>query len=187
MEFRKRLIYFVLFFTVIYLVKTLLIKILLIFNVSFDNYIDIISIFVNVLIAFYFSFWLQNRINNTKANKDFFINEIKDLRLDYKLFIDEINSSRLTKEQTLIRFKDFTMRIEAMKDIFINYYDELNTVLNEHINIRTVITSSNDFNNNFDRNTILEIRSQSLKSNIRRGNKSLIKSIYNVVVNVNNK
>ena len=51
------------------------------------DWINIASVIVNICIAIWITHILQNKFTNNRTLKDHFINEIKDVRAEYKGFL----------------------------------------------------------------------------------------------------
>lgn len=186
MELIKRLCVFIIFLFIIFLSKWFITSFLLIFDITFDNWIDITSLFVNIFIAYYITVTLQNKINNTKANKDFIINEISNFKSNYDFFIENLYNGDLTNEHVLKKFKDFTMFLEIVKENFKDYSNQIDNLLKEHIKIRDLVTISDNFNDNYNTGDNFKLTDPHLKSDLRKLNKSIISNIYHLIVNINN-
>lgn len=146
------------------------------------NLIDFIGILVNVGLAWYITKYLQNKLNNSRAHKDYLINIISEYRIEYDIFFKKLFKNELNPKEMLLWFKMMTINIENLKEVENNnIYD---TLLSEHLKLRKIITDSNDFNNQFN-NTNLII-SLSLKTTLIPINKELKRIKLNCVKLINN-
>ena len=157
---------------------------LLIFKNEIDigNLIDVLSIIANIFIALYITNILQKKLDNSRANKDYLINIISEYRITYDHFIKDLFSDKLNNKEIIQWFKIMTINIETLKENDDQcIYD---TLLLEHINLRNIITNSDDFNNQFTNDCI--VLSNSLKNKIIPVNKELKRIKHNCIRLINN-
>ena len=69
------------------------------------DWINIASVIVNICIAIWITHILQNKFTNNRTLKDHFINEIKDVRAEYKGFLNRLYSNSTNPKELLPWFK----------------------------------------------------------------------------------
>lgn len=115
------------------------------------NYIDIIAIIVNVILTIWIVIVLQNRSNNKRILKDHYINEIKELKNDYKSFLTNLYNCKVSPKNIIPWFKLMNIKVtDIMEEINWIYKidkDKLNPYQNE---LRDLLTDNEDFNNQFN-------------------------------------
>lgn len=117
-------------------------------EIDVGNFIDFVSIIVNIFIAWYVTRILQNRLNNSRANKDYLINILSEHRTSYDHFFKDLFGDKLNNKDIIHWFKMMTINIETLKES--DNKCTYDTLLLEHIKLRNIITNSDDFNNQFN-------------------------------------
>lgn len=117
-------------------------------EIDVGNFIDFVSIIVNVFIAWYVTRILQNRLNNSRANKDYLINILSEHRTSYDHFFKNLFDDKLNNKEIIHWFKMMTINIETLKES--DNKCTYDTLLLEHIKLRNIITNSDDFNDQFN-------------------------------------
>ena len=117
---------------------------------SVDNCISILGIIINASVAIWIVKTIQNRFTNSRILKDHFIEEIKEIRDEYKLFLNNLYSSK-TKAQTAISwFKLMNIKVSNTMEFINKSYKINKDILNPYQNdLRELVTNNDDFNNNY--------------------------------------
>ena len=63
-------------------------------RVSISDWISIIGIIINSSLSIWLVITIQNRLTNKRVLKDHFITEIKDIRSEYKIFLNNLYSKQ---------------------------------------------------------------------------------------------
>lgn len=151
-------------------------------EIDIGNFIDFASIMVNIFIAWYVTRILQNKLNNSRANKDYLINIISEHRASYDQFFKDLFDEKLNSQKIIHWFKMMTINIESLKEN--DTENTFDTLLSEHIKLRNIITNSIEFNDQFSED-YFEV-SNRLRSLIFPVNKELKRINHNCVRLINN-
>lgn len=105
--------------------------------------INIASIIINIVIAILAVTYFQNKEGNSRALKNYFINEVSTLKTDYGNFIEGIKSNNIKKG-----FKNFSIR-NGQLELFLRNEMKLEDTYIQKKNreIMKLITDSYEFNN----------------------------------------
>lgn len=149
------------------------------------NYIDIIAIIVNVILTIWIVIVLQNRSNNKRILKDHYINEIKELKNDYKSFLTNLYNCKVSPKNIIPWFKLMNIKVtDIMEEINCIYKidkDKLNPYQNE---LRDLLTDNEDFNNQFN-NEKLDLSTIS-KNSLIKFQQDRNKLFNQIILKINN-
>lgn len=127
------------------------------FFCSFDtsNWIDIIGIVVNAGLAYWVVRTIQNKLTNKRVLKDHFINEIKDIRTEYKNCLTNLYSNNTHPQRIIPWFKLMNIRVNDLM-ILINqkYKIDLKKLEPYQNELRELVTNNNDFIGQFKKEKI---------------------------------
>ena len=112
-----------------------------------SDIINAISIFVNIGIAVFVAFFIQNKITNSRYVKEYYISQLEATRNDYDLLLKSIRDSKLNRNEILKEFKYFSMKITEL-DYSLTTQLKLNnaTLQTKNRAIHVLITNSVEFN-----------------------------------------
>lgn len=122
------------------------------FSSSFEvaDGIALFGIIVNAGLAYWIVQTIQNKLTNKRVLKDHFINEIKEIRNDYKTCLNNLYSNNAQPERIIPWFKLMNIRVN---DLMFHIHQKhridkkkLDPYQNE---LRELITNNNDFINSF--------------------------------------
>ena len=115
------------------------------------NYIDIIAIIVNVLLTIWIVFVFQDRSNNKRILKDLYINEIKELKNDYKIYLTNLYNCKVSPKNIIPWFKLMNIKVtDIMEEINCIYKIDKNILYPYQNELRDLLTDNEDFNNQFN-------------------------------------
>lgn len=124
------------------------------FTLDFSNFIDILGIIVNSLLALWIVQTIQNKLANKRVLKDHFISEVKDIRTEYNEYIKDIYGERLIPRETLRAFKLLNIKKDNLLSDIADIYKVAEPNLNSfHVDLRELITNSPEYSANFRNNS----------------------------------
>ena len=133
-----------------------ILKFIFVFNYSlyFSDFIEIIGIVVNFFLAIWIVRTIQNKLTNKRVLKDHFMCEIKELRIEYNLFIKDCYDGKLIPRDTLRWFKLRNIKNNHLMNDINELYNVNSIDLNSFQNdLRDLITNSNEYSANYRANT----------------------------------
>ena len=133
-----------------------------------SNWIEIVSIIINGVLAFWIAKTLQNSSNNKRVLKDHFIKEVINLRDNYDIFSKHILSNRITPREINSNFKSLNIQATSILS-FLNKKYNINTryLSAYQIEFKKLITELDEFIYNFQTNEQIVLEDASLNKVIR--------------------
>lgn len=129
-----------------------------------SDIIAIIGVIVNSILAIWIVKTLQNNLTNKRYLKDHLIQEIKGLRNEYKIFLNELYHGRLKPKQILPWFKLMNIKIQdVMKIVNEKYGLEKDILKNYQVELRNIVTEQEEFTDNFKNNECISLKESSFK------------------------
>lgn len=116
--------------------------------------ISIVGIFIDILIAIVVVSYIQKRTENRRNLKNYFIDTLKEIQSDYNLFINDLLNGKLSARDITTWFQQASENINEIEDFIkreLSIDDKSLTVQSRVLMQK--ITSSVDFNNQFDNAT----------------------------------
>jgi len=183
---------------IIYLVISLFFIVTFIFifteDIEFDNklsYVDIISIFINILLVYYLSYFLNKKDSIAKAEKDLLIKYLEEFQTKKNQLVNSINSTydynNVAEVQTLIsNLKILRTELKLKLDLLVDnkyiennsdLYTNTNTVMRNIWKYLTYTPSVRD--TNFNREVYI--------NNARTNSSLLDKYLFNIIKKINAK
>jgi hypothetical protein len=157
---------------------------LLLCSLDISNWIDIIGIGINAVLGIVIVLIVSSRVSNKRALKDYFINEIKDVRDCYRKFLNELLGGRCDFNITNNWFQVMNMRLTDLERVLNESYSNLKLPTKElNQELRDLLTSSDDFNNSFNKPSISI--NQLLKQAIYKKHSEISTSLIKTVVKIN--
>ena len=145
------------------------------------DWINIASVIVNICIAIWITHILQNKFTNNRTLKDHFINEIKDVRAEYKGFLNRLYSNSTNPKELLPWFKLMNIRVKDLVMLMNNRYEVAEDFLNPYQN--DLRTESDDFNRCY-RNRQL-ILTENLKRDLMRFQQEHQRLFNELIIKIN--
>lgn len=134
----------------------------IILDLSFSDYLDIFSLIINSFLAIWIVYIIQNNLNNKRILKDHFINEIKELRKEYKNFLNSLYLGKLKPKEVIPWFK--LMNIKSKNLLFLlnkKYKVDKNALHPYQIHLRKIVTEFSEFDENFKTNREFKLSEES--------------------------
>ncbi|TYA78538.1 hypothetical protein [Seonamhaeicola marinus] len=132
--------------------------------IELSDIIAIVGVIVNSLLAIWIVKTLQNNLTNKRYLKDHVIEEIKDLRNEYKKFLNELYQGRLKPKQILPWFKLMNIKTQDVMEIINQKYGlDKESLKSYQIELRNMVTEQEEFSENFKQNKCFTLKESSLR------------------------
>lgn len=152
----------------------------MLFCLSNSDIINLVGLILHSILAVYIVIILQKNLANKRHLKDFLISEIKDLRHEYKKFLNELCSGNLrTRKITpwlkLLNIKSYN----TLKIINEKYKVKKNYLNSYQVELRNLVTELEEFNLSYNENKKLDLEEESFSKLIKfqQANSSKFSSI----------
>ncbi|OFX31046.1 MAG: hypothetical protein A2X08_18270 [Bacteroidetes bacterium GWA2_32_17] len=111
------------------------------------NWIALVGIAVNAILAFWIVRTIQNKLTNKRVLKDHFINEVKEIRNDYKNCLNNLYLNQTNAKIVIPWFKLINIKIDDLMILISQKYKKIDQkALNPYQNeLRELITENEDF------------------------------------------
>ena len=145
-------------------------------RVSISDWISIIGIIINSSLSILLVITIQNRLTNKRVLKDHFITEIKDIRSEYKIFLNNLYSNNTRVKSVIPWFKLMNIKVIDIMRTINEIYKIDENILNPYQNeLRELITENEDFISSFnlEQNIIFSDNSKTKIIEFQQKNNSL--------------
>ncbi|WP_026838313.1 hypothetical protein [Gillisia sp. JM1] len=133
-------------------------------SLEVSDYINIFSVILNAILAIWIINTIQNRLNNKRVLKDYFINEVKDIRGEYRILLNEIYRSKIKPNKISPWLKLMNIRTNDLMDIILKKHRVSENFLRPyHIDLRNLITEDANFIQSFKLNEEFVLTEKSKK------------------------
>lgn len=110
------------------------------------DWIALFGVLVNAGLAYWIVRTIQNKLTNKRVLKDHFINEIKEIRNDYKTCLDNLYSNNTHPHRVIPWFKLMNIKVEDLMTIVSTKYKIDKSKLKPYqIELLDLITNNHDF------------------------------------------
>lgn len=152
--------------------------------ISTSDWINIAGIIIPSGIGAWIAIIVQNNLTINRYLKDYFINEIKEIRDLYKSFFDSVYKGQKSSIEIKDWLKIMTGRIENI-DLFLhdNYNIKDNLIKQKHAEIQQKVTDFEEFNECYTKPKV-EFSSTS-KNEILKLHSELAKALTQRVIDIN--
>jgi hypothetical protein len=160
---------------------------LLVINISqASDIINVISIFVNIGIAVFVAYFIQNRITNNRYVKEYIMGLINTTSTEYELFLKNIRNGNLNRKEINQEFKYFSMKLTTLDTTINKFLNNKNSSFQSlNRTIHKTVTDSADFNNTITNSKVkLKFNTLNILNNFH---KNWTLSVTNTVLEVNSK
>lgn len=114
------------------------------------DWIALIGVAVNAILAYWIVRTIQNKLTNRRVLKDHFINEVKEIRADYKNCLSNLYSNKTHPENVIPWFKLMNIKVsDLMKLIHTKYKIPVNSLFPYQNDLRELVTNNDEFNHQF--------------------------------------
>lgn len=124
-------------------------------GLQISDWISIINILITSLIGIWIAISVQKNFTKSRYLKEYFINEVKDIRDLYKQFVNQLYKNRISAKDIKDWFKIMSERTQNL-DIFIRkkYKIDNSLIVSKHAEIQQEITSMDNFNEQYRETTV---------------------------------
>lgn len=128
---------------------------LIICSLQVSDWISIIEILVTSAIGIWIVVSVQNNLTKSRYLKEYFINEVKDIRDLYKLFVNQLYKNKMSATDIKDWFKIMSERTQNLNSFLHDKYKIDNSlIVSKHAEIQQKITSMDEFNENYKKTTV---------------------------------
>jgi hypothetical protein len=114
--------------------------------VKVADWISIVGIVVNSVLAWWIVRTIQNRLTNKRVLKDHFIGEIKEVRAEYKNFLNNLYANKAAVSSVIPWFKLMNIKVADLMELINKKYLVEKSKLNPYqTTLRELITENEDF------------------------------------------
>jgi hypothetical protein len=114
------------------------------------DWIELIGVAINAILAYWIVRTIQNKLTNRRVLKDHFINEIKEIRSEYKNCLSNLYANKTHPENVIPWFKLMNIKVsDLMHLIHIKYKIPTNILLPYQNDLRELVTNNEEFNHQF--------------------------------------
>jgi hypothetical protein len=148
------------------------------------NVLTILNIIVNAVIGIWIAVIVNNRFRRTSTFKNYYIDEIKEIRKLYSSFLSNIFSSKYSSKYIKNWLSVMNKRIDTLEKSVLNTMDvnELD-IKYIHFELYLLITGNDDFNNDWGKDKL--VITESLGTKIIEKNTKLNIAFNNAFMLVN--
>ena len=119
-------------------------------GLQISDWIAVVEIIVTSAIGIWVAITVQNNLTKSRYLKEYFINEVKDIRDLYKSFINRLYKSEISAIDIKDWFKVMSERTQNLDKFLGEEYCKFD----KHAEIQQTITSMDEFNENYKEPTI---------------------------------
>ena len=127
---------------------------------TFDRCVDIIGLILSLggiiagaIIAIKVVKSLQSRLTDSRVLKDYFMNEIREIRKEYRTYITDLLKGSIDAQSVVPWFKIMSIRVNDMLESADSLYHIKNNSFSDyHISLLTTITESDSFTKCYKKN-----------------------------------
>ncbi len=131
-------------------------------TIEISDWISIAGIIINSVLAVWIVKTIQNRLTNKRVLKDHFITEIKEIRTEYRSFLNDLYTSKKIAKSILSWFKLMNIKVSDIINLINEKYKIDKTILDPYQNqLRELITENEDFISQFKNNEPIEFSEKS--------------------------
>ena len=148
------------------------------------DFLTIGNIIVNAIIGIWIAITVNNRFRRTSTFRNYYIEEIKEIRKLYGLFLSNIFSSKYSSKYIKNWLNVMNKRIDELEKSILNTMNVDKLGIKEiHFEFYTLITGNDDFNNGWKNEKL--VVTENLATKIIEKNTQLIHSINKAFMLVN--
>lgn len=115
-------------------------------DINWEIIVNLLGILVNAILAVYIVKSIQKGVENERSIKDHFFDEIKDLRSDYKSFLNAAYTGKLTNTEIVARLKLLGIKSsDLMNHLHFTCSVDKNYLSQYHIDLNKIITEDSIF------------------------------------------
>ena len=157
---------------------------IIVWGLHISDWISIIEIIVTSVIGIWIAVAVQNNLTKSRYLKEYFINEVKDIRDLYKQFINQLYRNKMSATDIKDWFKIMSERTQNLDNFLHDKYKIINSlIVSKHAEIQQKITSMDEFNEDYKKPTITFTNSS--KNDILKLHSELSCSLIQRIIDIN--
>lgn len=157
---------------------------ILLCNLQISDWIDIANILITSVIGIWIGTIVQNNLTKGRYLKEYFINEIKDIRDLYKIFVNQLYTNSTSAVYTKDWFKIMSERIKNLDNLIkTNFKIDKIDLTSKHAEIQQNITAMDEFNEDYKKE-VIKFSNQS-KNEILKLHTELSYKLTEMVIEIN--
>jgi hypothetical protein len=138
------------------------------FLLSTSDWVQLFGVIVNATLAYWIVRTIQNKLTNRRVLKDYFINEIKEIRNEYKTWMSNLYSNTTQSKRVIPWFKLMNIKVDDLMTCINAKYNIDKKLLSPYQNeLRELVTENEDFIKQFESSKPIEFSEVSRSSFIK--------------------
>ena len=127
-----------------------------------SDWIDLAAVVVNALLAYWIVSSMQNKLTNKRILKDYFIQELKEIRNEYRSCLNNLYANQTLAIKVIPWFKLMNIKVDDLMTLINTKYAIDKKLLDPYQNkLRELITENQDFINQFKSTKPVEFSAES--------------------------
>ena len=151
-----------------------------------SDWIAIASLIVTTGIGIWIGCVVQKNLTTVRSVKDYFIQEIKDIRHLYMVFFNDLHNGKKSANGIKDWLKIMSNRLDIIEKSMVQYFkvDEKDiSIKNIHSELQVYITGTDDFNDNYRKETIQF--GEPVKNEVLRIHSQIIGQLLSNIIKIN--
>lgn len=154
-------------------------------GLSTANWIDIISILVDVLIACWITYFISRRISADRELRNYFMTEVKNFKQRYIDYLNKVASGTVTVHEAICFGKNASMELSEFQRNLINRYGVPESFFKDMKYLAKNKILNYSWNNQpSEENTIIKLTA-SEENDLNRKKKVIISHFNDIIIKIN--
>ncbi len=150
-----------------------------------SDVISIIGIVSNIILVIWLTITIQNRINNSRVLKDFFMEEIKLIKNDFEIYISGLLEDKFLPKSINSDLNNFDLKFENLiRHLNPKYHTANDFFYQLSYELHTIIDNDVNYTSSFNNNTTFQFTS-STKTELEEYKTQHLVTFYNLIVEIN--
>lgn len=155
------------------------------FSLDHSDWVELFGVLVNSCIGYYIVRSIQNNLANKRVLKDHFISEVKEIRDEYRTYLNQLCSNKVSPKNVTTWFKVMNIKVNDLMKLMNDVYKIDANLLSPYQNdLRDLITENEEFESQFSTATTLNF-SQASKNKFIRFQQENNKLINQIIITIN--
>ena len=147
--------------------------------------ISIFGILANIGLVYWLTTTIQNRVNNSRILKDFFIDEIRTLKNDFEFFVSGLLDDNFLPKNINSNFNNFNIKFSNLINHLNPKYSILENYFNDFsYNLHSIVENDVNYINSFNSNDQFQFTTET-KIAIENYKSEHLVLFYNLIVEIN--
>ncbi len=155
-------------------------------QIDFADWISIAGIVVNAGLAFWIVITIQKKVSDKRILKDHFINEIKDIRNEFRMCLNTLYNGQFLVREVLPWFKLMNIKINDLMSLIGQKHKCVRNdlLVTYQVDLPTLVTESQDFISQFEKGDKL-VLSESIKNELIMFQQKNNNLFNNLIIKIN--